>query len=132
MVPAKTGGAICGSQSDRDGVPAQKVSESSTADFILNNGKIITLDPRDTIAQAIAIAGGHIVAVGSDAAMAEWRGAKTRVIDLDQKTVIPGLIDGHAHMDREALRDVFPSLGEVRSIRDIQDRIAELASRTAP
>ena len=40
---------------------------------------------------------------------------------------MPGLIDGHAHMDREGLKGVFPSLGPVRSIRDIQDRIAELA-----
>ena len=44
----------------------------------------------------------------------------------------PGLIDGHAHMDREGLRGVFPSLGRVRSIGDIQDRIAELARSKKP
>src|SRR6516165_8884679 len=50
----------------------------------------------------------------------------TQVIDLKGKAVVPGLTDGHAHMDREALRNIFPSLGRVRSIRDIQERIAEL------
>ena len=45
---------------------------------------------------------------------------------------MPGLIDGHAHMDREGLKGVFPSLGKVRSIKDIQDRIAELARASRP
>src|SRR5262245_17986186 len=92
---------------------------STAADFILSNGKILTLDSRGTIAQAIAIAGERIVAVGSDDAIAKLRGADTRVINLNQKTVVPGLIDGHAHMDREALRNIFPSLGKVSSLRDI-------------
>jgi predicted amidohydrolase YtcJ len=43
---------------------------------------------------------------------------------------MPGLIDGHAHMDREGLKSIYPALGPVRSIRDIQDRIAELARAT--
>jgi predicted amidohydrolase YtcJ len=97
------------------------------ADFVLKNGKIITVDAAFSIAQSIVIAGDRIVAVGPDAAMAAHIGATTRVIDLQGKTVVPGLTDGHAHMDREALRNVFPALGRVRSIRDIQDRVAELA-----
>src|SRR5262245_43378926 len=56
----------------------------------------------------------------------------TRVIDLRGKPVIPGLIDGHAHMDREGLKDVYPSLGHVRSIKNIQDRIKELAGQRRP
>jgi predicted amidohydrolase YtcJ len=64
--------------------------------------------------------------------MTAHTGPATRIVDLNGKTVIPGIVDGHAHMDREALRDVFPSLGRVRSIRDIQDRIAELARGKAP
>jgi predicted amidohydrolase YtcJ len=100
---------------------------SRAADVVLKNGKIITVDAAFTIAEAIAIAGDRIVAVGPDAAMAAHIGSTTRVVDLNGKAVLPGLTDGHAHMDREALRNVFPSLGRVRSIRDIQDRIAELA-----
>jgi predicted amidohydrolase YtcJ len=45
---------------------------------------------------------------------------------------MPGITDGHAHADREALRNVFPSLGRVRSIGDIKDRIAELARGKRP
>ncbi len=64
--------------------------------------------------------------------MAPHTGPATRVVDLKGKAVIPGITDGHAHMDREGLRNVFPSLGRVRSIRDIQDRIAELARGKKP
>jgi predicted amidohydrolase YtcJ len=114
--------------------PLQMPARAGThpADLILTNGKIITVDPAFTIAQAIAIAGDRILAVGPDAAMAALAGPATRVVDLKGKAVIPGITDGHAHMDREALRTVFAALGPVRSIRDIQDRIAELARAKQP
>jgi predicted amidohydrolase YtcJ len=102
------------------------------ADTIFKNGRIVTVDSAFTIAQAIAIAGDRITAVGPNDAVAVHAGPATRVVDLKGKTVVPGLIDGHAHMDREALRNVFPSLGRVRSIADIQDRIAELARGKQP
>ena len=111
-------------------IPAR--AGTNPADLILTNGKIITVDPAFTIAQAIAIAGDRILSVGPDAAMAAMTGPATRVVDLKGKAVIPGITDGHAHMDREALRNVFPALGPVRSIRDIQDRIAELARAKQP
>ena len=111
-------------------IPAR--AGTTPADLILTNGKIITVDPAFTIAQAIAIAGDRIVAVGPDAAMAAMASPATRIVDLKGKAVIPGITDGHAHMDREALRNVFPALGPVRSIRDIQDRIAELARAKQP
>jgi predicted amidohydrolase YtcJ len=102
------------------------------ADFILKNAKVITIDANFSIAQAIAIAAERIVAVGEDAAMAAHTAPATRIIDLKGKSVIPGLIDGHAHMDREGLKSIYPSLGPVRSIQDIQDRIAALARKTKP
>jgi predicted amidohydrolase YtcJ len=102
------------------------------ADIVLRNGKIITIDPASTVTQAIAISNDKIVAVGPNDAMASHTGPATRVVDLKGKAVIPGITDGHAHMDREGLRNVFPSLGRVRSIRDIQDRIAELARGRKP
>lgn len=102
------------------------------AGVILKNGRIVTVDPASTVAEAIAIDADRIIAVGSNDAMATHIGPATRVIDLKGKTVVPGLTDGHAHMDREALRNIFPSLGRVRSIRDIQDRIAELARIKKP
>jgi predicted amidohydrolase YtcJ len=102
------------------------------ADTILKNGRIVTVDAAFTIAQSVVIAGDRIAAVGPDDAVAAHASPATRVVDLKGKTVVPGLIDGHAHMDREALRNVFPSLGRVRSIGDIQDRIAELARGKQP
>lgn len=102
------------------------------ADLVLRNGNIITVDVGFTIAQAIAVGGDRIAAVGSDVAMTPHIGPETRVLDLKGKTVIPGLLDSHAHMDREGLKTIFPSLGRVRSIRDIQDRIAELARKSRP
>jgi predicted amidohydrolase YtcJ len=111
-------------------IPASPVVRP--ADLVLRNAKIITVDRAFTIADSIAIAGDRIVAVGPQAAMAAVTAPATRTIDLQGKTVIPGLIDGHAHMDREGLKHVFPALGPVRSIRDIQDRIAELARGRAP
>ena len=109
-----------------------KATATRPADFILKNAKIITVDANFSIAQAIAIAGERIVAVGEDAAMAPHIAPATRIIDLKGKSVIPGLIDGHAHMDREGLKSIYPSLGSVRSIQDIQDRIAELARKSKP
>ncbi len=101
------------------------------ATLALLNGKVITVDPRRGIAGAVAIAGNRILAVGDAAARAALAPA-TRVIDLGGRTVVPGLIDGHAHMDREGLKTALPSLAGVRSIADILDRIADLAARAAP
>src|SRR5215470_10729323 len=100
------------------------------ADLILSNAKVITVDRDFTIAQAIAIVGDRILAVGPNDAMAAHTAPETRVVDLKGRTVTPGLIDGHAHMDREGLKSVYPALGPVRSIHDIQNRIAELARVT--
>ena len=105
---------------------------AAPADFILKNGKVITVDAAFTLTTAIAIAGNRILAVGPDEAMARYAGPGTRIVDLKGRAVIPGITDGHAHMDREGLRNVFPSLGRVRSIGDIQARIAELARGRAP
>ena len=111
-------------------VPA--AAASRPADLILRNGQVITIDARSSVAQAVAVAGDKILAVGADAAMAAHTAPSTRLVDLKGRSVTPGLIDGHAHLDREALRAVFPSLGKVRSIKDIQDRIAELARDKKP
>jgi len=72
------------------------------ADLILSNGKIITVDERFSIAQAIAIRGSRIAAVGTDQAIARLAGPNTRRINLKGKAVIPGLIDNHMHLLRAA------------------------------
>ncbi|CAN0120519.1 unnamed protein product, partial [Phaeothamnion confervicola] len=74
----------------------------AAADTILTNGKVITVDDRFSIAQAVAIKDGRIVAVGKSADIAKLADAGTKKIDLKGKTVIPGLIDNHAHFVRVA------------------------------
>jgi predicted amidohydrolase YtcJ len=73
----------------------------AVADTILTNGKIVTVDDRFTIAQALAIRGERIIAVGTNAQVNALAGANTRRIDLQGKTVVPGMIDNHAHIMEE-------------------------------
>jgi len=75
------------------------------ADTILLNGKIITVDARFSLAQGLAIRGERIVAVGRNADVLEHQGKGTKVIDLKKQTVIPGLIDNHAHFIRAPEHD---------------------------
>ena len=70
-------------------------------DFVLTNGKIITVDDRFTIAQAVAVLGERFIAVGSNQEIAGLAGPNTTVIDLEGRSVIPGLIDNHAHIMEE-------------------------------
>jgi predicted amidohydrolase YtcJ len=77
-------------------------AQQTAPDLILSNGKIITVDERFTIAQAVAIQGDRIVAVGSNQQIAQLAGANTRRVDLMGKSVIPGLIDNHMHLLRAA------------------------------
>jgi len=63
--------------------------KNPTADTILKNGKIITIDAKDTIAQAVAIKNGKILAVGSNQHIDAHHGTETRIINLNGKTVTP-------------------------------------------
>ena len=69
-------------------------------DLILSNGKIITVDERFSIAQAVAIKGDRIVAVGTNQDITRLAGPGTRRIDLRGRAVTPGLIDNHMHLLR--------------------------------
>ena len=102
------------------------------ADVILHNGKILTVDRNDIILQAVAVTGDKIAATGSDNDIRSLSGPHTVRIDLQGRTVIPGIIDIHAHMDREGLKRIYPSLEGARSISDIQDAIREAASSAQP
>jgi predicted amidohydrolase YtcJ len=96
----------------------------AAATLVLRHGKIITVDRHGTIAEAVAINGDTILHVGSAAEMQPFIGPETGVIELRGACVIPGLIDAHAHMDREGLRDLFPSLAGAQSVRAVVDTIA--------
>jgi predicted amidohydrolase YtcJ len=106
------------------------VARAQAPDTILVNGKIVTVDDRFTIAQALAIRGGRIVRVGPTAEIETLKGPSTRVIDLGGRTVIPGLIDNHAHWVRAAEHDELRFDG-VTSRRRALEMLAERV-RTTP
>lgn len=79
------------------GCSAPRLPEGAAADRILVNGNIITVDADDSLAEAVAIKDGRIVAVGSNAEIEALAGETTERIDLDGKTATPGLLDAHCH-----------------------------------
>jgi predicted amidohydrolase YtcJ len=107
--------------------------DTSYADLVLNHGKIITVDGKFSIAQAIAIRGDRIMDVGSDAALAGLVGPRTRVVDLKGHAVIPGLIDGHHHFLSKAV-DAYlgVDIALSPSIADVVGKIKEKAAHVQP
>lgn len=77
------------------------------ADTLLLNGYIHTVDDLVPVAEALAIRDGRILALGSSAEMREWAGAHTRIIDLEGRMVMPGLVDAHCHPAKGAIADLF-------------------------
>jgi predicted amidohydrolase YtcJ len=101
------------------------------ADLILHGGKIVTADSRFSIAEAVAIRDGKITALGRSAdVLKRERGANTRVIDLQGKTVLPGLIDAHVHPLEGGLSEYRRKLPIFDSISTIQAYIRERAKVT--
>jgi len=84
-------------------IVAAVLAYGQSADTLLVNGKILTADAAFSIREAVAVRDGKISATGTTAEMRRLAGAKTRVIDLQGRTVIPGLIDSHMHAIRAAL-----------------------------
>ena len=68
-----------------------------TADLIITNAKVWTVDKSVPTAQAVAVLGDRIVAVGSNADVDVWRGAQTRIVDAEGKLLLPGFDDAHVH-----------------------------------
>jgi adenine deaminase len=73
------------------------VAAAQTPDVVYLNGKIVTVDPRFSIAEAIAIRQGRFTAVGKGGEIRKLAGPSTRVIDLHGKTLVPGFEDSHLH-----------------------------------
>jgi predicted amidohydrolase YtcJ len=101
-------------------------------DLILHHGRVYTVDAQDSVAEAVAIRGDEIVAVGSSDEILALAGAATRTVDLAGRAVVPGFVDGHPHMDAVGLRFVKPSFDGVSSIDDILDVIRREVARRQP
>ncbi len=105
------------------------VGSGETADLVLYDGKIVTVDGKFSIAQALAIRGEHIIAVGENDAVRAMGGLNTKEIDLHGRTVIPGLIDGHLH---NAGGGPGVDLSRVRSIPELLGAVEARAKSAKP
>jgi len=98
------------------------------ADLILHRGKIVTVDKHFSIHQALAIQGGHILRVGSDQEVLQTRGPQTKLVDLNGKAVLPGLIDSHVHPTAACLTEFDHPIPEMESIQDVLDYVKARAN----
>lgn len=105
-----------------------------SADLALLNSKIVTVDRKGTVAEALAVKFGRILAVGTDDEVKRLIGTETKVIDLKGRTVVPGFIDSHCHMISAGMAsmstvDLSEEAG-VKSINDLKARLREKAAKT--
>lgn len=104
-------------------------------DLILYNARVVTMDDRDTIAEAIAITGNAISAIGTSAEIGALAGPDTETIDLDGNSVTPGIIDTHNHFAwgaATALKQLDLVYPAVTSIGDIRDDLRAAAADRPP
>ena len=112
-------------------LPWASGADVKTADLVLLGGKIITMDADRPTAKALAARGGRIVAVGDDADVRRVIGNDTRVIDLNGRLAVPGLIDGHGHFLDLGRSQMVLDLSRTRSWDEIV-RLVEQATHSTP
>ncbi len=105
---------------------------AKVADAIHVKGKVITLDPTESIAQAIAVKDGRILAVGSTRAIEALAGPETQRHDLGGRTVVPGFIESHCHSLGAARAALDADYAELRRIPELQNWIRRRATEVPP
>lgn len=112
--------------------PSADARPTDDADLVLVRGVVRSLDKRSHCYEALACRRGQIIELGDSRSILDRCGPATRVIDLEGRAVVPGLVDAHAHMDREGLKGILPSLAGARSASDVVARISDLVRSRAP
>ena len=92
---------------------------AADADWIFHRGKIITLDGKFSLREAMAIQGNRILRLGTDEEVLKTRGPGTQLVDLGGKTVLPGLIDSHSHPTSACLTEFDHPIPEMETIEDV-------------
>ncbi len=112
-------------------VPATiAAQQSQPADLIVTNARIYTVDEAHPTADAMAVRGGKVQFVGSSVAVMALKGASTRVIDLNGRTVIPGMVDAHGHVDNLGLALRTVDLTGTSSYDEVIARVVARAKNT--
>ena len=106
--------------------------QPSPADLVLTNGRVVTVEDGQPDAQALAIGGDRIVAVGSSADIRRYVGPATRVIDVGGQLVIPGFVEGHGHFTGLGEAQLNLNLMNVKSWDEIVAMVAEAVKTAKP
>src|SRR5215216_1453641 len=101
-----------------------------SATLIISNAAVYTVDKQRPAAEAVAVIGDRIVAVGSSAEMDLWRGAETKVIDAGNKLVLPGFNDAHLHFLQGGAQLDEVNLTDAASPQELVQRIGAQAKKT--
>ena len=108
---------------------AREPEVTNFPELILYNGKIITVDENFNIAEALAIKGDRFAAVGTTNEIEKLAGKTTKKINLKGKTVIPGLIEAHAHPEGASTSELFEEIPDVHSVGELLDWIKQQAEK---
>lgn len=103
-----------------------------SADLVLMNGKIVTVDESNPEAQALAVRGGKILAVGDNEEIQAYITPSTNVIDLNGKLAIPGFIDSHGHFTSLGYSKMKLILMNVKNWNEIVDMVREAVQKKQP
>ena len=106
--------------------------QKPTADLIVTNARVYTVDDAHPVADAIAVRGGRVLFVGDTRGALALRGAQTRVIDLDGRTVIPGMVDAHGHVSGLGSALAIVDLTGASSYDEIIARVVAKAKSAQP
>jgi predicted amidohydrolase YtcJ len=110
---------------------AQTPQPATKADVVLINGTILTVDAKDSIAEALAIRGDRIIAVGSKQQILALTEARTQILDLHGRTATPGLIDTHGHYQDGGVDELYNiELTDAKSVAEIVSRVQARAATT--
>jgi predicted amidohydrolase YtcJ len=120
MIAAALSASVAGAQSP------------SPADLIVTDGRIYTVDAAHPMAEALAVRGSRLVFVGSASEAQVFRGPSTRIVDVHGSTIIPGMVDAHAHLLDAGLTLRQVDLSGAPTFEDVVARVAERARGTPP
>ena len=112
------------------GSPHAFSEDRPAADLVIRNARVWTVDPARPEAEAVAVLGDRIVAVGSNADVDAWRGPRTRVVDAGGKRLLPGFNDAHVHFVDGGAQLESVELKDAASPQEFARRIGRQAAKT--